>query len=198
MKKPAHEISRHLIKSFEAKALKKRSLSVRFADSLTSFFGTISFLIINVVFFVVWILINSGKIPGIPIFDPYPFQGLTTAVSLEAIVLTLIVLISQNRQSFISSLREEMDIQVNLMAEREITKILRLLHELLKTKGVKVDDAELEDMLKEVDASYIQRQLEKQLTHNPKGLVKGVKKPLSAVEHKVVNVVKHSEESKST
>jgi uncharacterized membrane protein len=177
MKKPTHEVSRHLIRSYEAKALKKRSLSVRFADSLTSFFGTLSFLLINVAIFVIWIFINTGKISGIPIFDPYPFQGLTTAVSLEAIVLTLIVLISQNRQSLISSLREEMDIQVNLMAEREITKVLKLLRELLKTKGVKVDDAELEDMLKEVDASYIQRQLEKQLTHNhPKKISKSVKK----------------------
>jgi uncharacterized membrane protein len=173
MKKSTHEVSRHFIRSYEAKALKKRSLGVRFADTLTSFFGNITFLIINIIVFTVWILINMGKLPGIPVFDPYPFSMLTTAVSLEAIVLTLIVLISQNRQGLISSLREEIDMQIDLMSEREITKILKLLNELLKAKGVKVKDKELEDMLKEVDTSYIQRQLEKQLMGKPKGLKKG-------------------------
>jgi uncharacterized membrane protein len=197
MKKPAREVSRHLIRSYEAKALKRRSPSVRFADNLTSFFGSISFLIINAVLFTIWLLINTGKVPGIPIFDPYPFPMLTTAVSLEAIILTLIVLISQNRQSMISSLREEIDIQIDLAAEREITKILKLLNELLKAKGIKVDDAELEDMLKEVDASYIQRQLEKQLTHNhPKSFVKGVTKPLAKVGHGAEKKVDHTTEKK--
>lgn len=199
MKKPAHEVTKHLIRSFEAKALKKRSPSVRFADSLTSFFGNIIFLVINAVIFAFWILINTGKIPVIPIFDPYPFSMLTTAVSLEAIVLTLIVLISQNRQSFISSLREEMDIQVNLMAEREITKILKLMNELLKANGIKVDDAELEDMLKEVDASYIQRRLEKQLTHNhPKKISKSITEPISKVGQEVEKVVKHNNKTDSS
>ena len=116
-----------------------------------------------------------GKIPGIPVFDPYPFSMLTTAVSLEAIVLTLIVLISQNRQSLISSIREEIDMQIDLISEREITKILKLLNELLKERGIKIKDKDLEDMLKEVDTSYIQRKLEKQLMGKPKGLKKGVK-----------------------
>jgi uncharacterized membrane protein len=74
---------------------------------------------------------------------------------------------SQNRQSLISSLREEVDIQVNLIAEREITKVLQILSEYFKAKGINIKDPELEDMLKGVDASYIERRLEEQLTGTP-------------------------------
>lgn len=164
MRQP-HEASRHLIRSFEAKALKKRSLAVRFADDLTSLFGSGIFLGINVGLFIFWILANTGKIHGIPKFDSFPYPMLTTVVSLEAIILTIIVLMSQNRQSLISSMREEMDIQINLIAEREITKILKLLKEYLKVKGINLDDHELDEMLKVVDESYIERKLEAQLTN---------------------------------
>src|SRR3990167_10212659 len=181
MAKHALDVSRHLIKSYEAKALKKRSLAVRFADDLTSFFGSIPFLVINGIFFSVWIVINTGLIPITSPFDDFPFPMLTTIVSLEAIILTLIVLMSQNRQSLISTMREEMDIQVNLIAEREITKILKLLTEYMKVKGIKIEDPELEDMLKEIDASYIERSLEKQLTTKSPKLVESVTKPIMKV-----------------
>ncbi|KKQ84265.1 MAG: hypothetical protein UT08_C0020G0014, partial [Candidatus Woesebacteria bacterium GW2011_GWB1_38_8] len=167
MVRQTHEISRHLIQSLEAKALKKRPFSVKIADNLTSLFGSISFLLLNALFFGFWLLANSGKVPGITPFDQFPYPMLTTVVSLEAIILTLIVLMSQNRQSLISSLREEIDIQVNLIAEREITKILQLLKEYLKVRGVKIEDPEMEDMLKEIDESYLERKLEAQLINKP-------------------------------
>src|SRR3972149_9250595 len=178
MSKPTHEVSRHLIKSFEAKALEKRSFAVRFADDLTSLFGSVLFLTINAIVFIAWILINTGKIPSIAVFDPFPFSMLTTVLSLEAIILTVIVLMSQNRQSLISSLREEMGIQVDLIAEREIAKVLQLLHTYLKEKGVKIEDPELESMLKEVDTSYLERKLEAQLTNKPPSMVYEVTKPI--------------------
>jgi len=188
MAKHALDVSRHLIKSYEAKALKKRSLAVRFADDLTSFFGSIPFLVINGIFFSVWILINTGLIPISSPFDDFPFPMLTTIVSLEAIILTLIVLMSQNRQSLISTMREEMDIQLNLIAEREITKILKLLNELLKAKGIKLEDGELTEMLKEIDASYIERKLEQELGPKPSGLAQMVGQEVEKVGQEVVKV----------
>lgn len=155
-----------VIQSFEAKELRKRSLSVRFADSLTSTFGSLSFLILNVVFFVFWILMNTGNLSDLPIVDPYPFILMTTIVSLEAIVLTLIVLMSQNRQSFTSSLRQEIDMQVNIASEREITKILQILNKIAEKQGIKINDTEMEEMLKEIEVSYIERKLEQQLGQN--------------------------------
>lgn len=166
--------TRQLIESIEAKALKNRSWAVRLADNLTGFFGGIGFLVINLAVFTFWILANTGHIPDVPVFDPFPFNLLTMAVSLEAIFLTTIVLMSQNRSSLISSLREEMDMQVNLIAEREITKSLKLLKKLLDQKGIVVKDQELMEMLKEIDTSYMERELASQINPKQNGLLKKV------------------------
>jgi uncharacterized membrane protein len=122
-----------------------------------------------------------GKIPGIPIFDPYPHVFLITAVSLEAIILTTIVLISQNRQSQISTLRDELQLQVELITEREITKILKLLNELLKERGIKLTDRELEEMLEVIDASYIERRLKDQLETKTAPITKKITEPIAKV-----------------
>lgn len=154
----------YLIKSFEAQAAKKRSLSVKLADIFTSRFGTLAFLVINIIFFIVWIYINSGFLKGVSIFDPYPFIFLTMTVSLEAIVLSIVVLISQNRENQINSLRQDLQLQVNLITEREITKVLKLLKEIREQNNKDyLQDEELEDMTKNIDAGYIERELQKQL-----------------------------------
>lgn len=165
------ERTHFLIESFEAKALKKRPLGIKIADSLTLSFGSILFLIVNMLFFTGWILINTSKVPQIPVFDPFPFILLTMLVSLEAIILSIIVLMSQSRQSYITTLREELDMQVNLISEREITKVLRLLKLLLEEKGIAFKDSELEEMVKETDISYIERRLAQQLTETGKTLI---------------------------
>ncbi len=160
---PKHR-SRQFIKSFESSALKKRPFIIRVADLMTNFFGSLIFLGLNIVGFIVWILINSNNIPQIAPFDPYPFNFLTMTVSLEAIVLSIIVLVTQKRQSQIDSLREELHLQVNLIAEREITEALRLLDAIADKTGVKhVHSPELVEMLKDTDTSYIERKLEKEL-----------------------------------
>lgn len=146
--------------------MKKRPFSQKIADWLTKSFGTVSFLLINISFFVFWVLANKGVFPNIPIFDPYPFVLLITFVSLEAIILAIIVLISQNRENQISTLRDELELQVELFGEKELTKILFLLTKLLEANGIKLEDKELEDMLKAVDTSYIERKLDAEL--NPK------------------------------
>lgn len=155
--------SRHIIQSFEADQLKDRPFFVRIADFLTSSFGGVGFFAINAFVFIAWIVINMGYIPGVPIFDPYPFILLTMTVSLEAIFLSIIVLMSQSRQSYISTLREELDMQVNLLAEREITMSLKLLRHIANKLKVRVKDEELAEMLKETDISYIQREIQDQL-----------------------------------
>jgi len=151
------------------------------ADWLTSYFGSIGFLLVNIAFFAFWILANLGKIPGIPIFDPYPYVLLIMAVSLEAIVLATVVLISQNRERQISTLRDELQLQVELITEKEISKVLTLLKNLLENQGVKTTDAELQEMLEEVDTSYIERKLEEQLVAKPTSLTKKATDSLTKV-----------------
>jgi uncharacterized membrane protein len=104
-----------------------------------------------------------GLIPGLQPFDPFPFGLLTMVVSLEAIGLAIIVLISQNRASRIDDLREEIDLQINTVAEEEVTKIIQLQLKLLESNGVSVDDPELKRMLNPLSSAEIERSLEREL-----------------------------------
>ncbi|MDB5185488.1 MAG: hypothetical protein JWL85_11 [Candidatus Saccharibacteria bacterium] len=155
---------RKAIRSFKAKADAKRSHTEKFADLLTVKFGSIAFLTINATWFLIWILINTDKIPGIKPFDPYPFGFLTMVVSLEAIFLAIIVLISQNREARVNELREEVELQISTIAEGEVTKLINLVVLVLEKQGVKMeDDPELTKMLKHTDGARLQQQLEKEL-----------------------------------
>jgi uncharacterized membrane protein len=95
----------------------------RVIDAIAEFAGSIPFLMIHVVLFTVWLVVNSIHIPGIPQFDPYPFGFLTLSVSLEAIFLSVFVLLSQNRQTAKDRLRSDIEYDVNLKAELEIAHL---------------------------------------------------------------------------
>jgi uncharacterized membrane protein len=92
------------------------------------------------------------------------------SVSLEAIILSIVVLVSQRRQSHIDALREELHLQINLIAEKEITESLRILDSIAHALKVKIPhehSTQLEEMLRDTDTSYIERQLEKELLGTP-------------------------------
>lgn len=131
------------------------------ADFLTLSFGTTAFLSLNALFFLGWILINAGVVPGVRIFDPFPYGLLTMAVSLEAIFLSIIVLISQNRASRIADLREELDLKINIQAENEITKVLNILDEIHDHLGLAPeDDEELIAMKQKTNIADLEKGLE--------------------------------------
>ncbi len=154
----------HVVKSFKAKANAKRSPTEKIADLLTSSFGTVTFLILNALFFLVWIVWNLGAISGLEPIDPYPFGFLTMIVSLEAIFLAIIVLISQNREARVAELREEVDLYINTYAENEITKIMHLLILLLEKNGIDSSkDPDLQEMLSKLESDKIEEELGKQL-----------------------------------
>jgi CRP/FNR family cyclic AMP-dependent transcriptional regulator len=94
----------------------------RVADWIAWFSGSMPFLILNVVWFVVWIIINAFPV-GLARFDPYPFGLLTMIVSLEAIFLSCFVLISQNRQAEKDRIRGDIEYEVNIKAELEIAHL---------------------------------------------------------------------------
>lgn len=155
---------RNTIRSFKAKANAKRSTSDKVADWLTLSFGTVGFLTVNALFFFVWIVWNTGLIPGLAIIDPFPFGLLTMVVSLEAIGLAIIVLISQNREGRIAELREEVELYINTYAESEITKLMYLTTLLLKKNGIDVSkDDDVRLMLESLESDKIEEELEEQL-----------------------------------
>lgn len=161
---------RHVVKSFEAKLREQRTVGEKIADVITWIVGSLPFVVLNAVWFLVWVLWNLGALPGLEPFDPFPFGLLTMIVSLEAIFLSVFVLMSQNRGAKIDKLRSEVDLQINLTAEQEITKILSLLSLLLKQGGVANidDDPELQHMLKQIDTWEIERKLERDLEEKAK------------------------------
>jgi uncharacterized membrane protein len=160
-----HTESRRLsIKSFQAQKNAQRTFPDRVADFMTSHFGTMTFLFFNVLWFGTWLLVNTNLIPGLHAFDPFPFGLLTTAVSLEAIFLAIIVLISQNRASKIADIREEVDLQMDVITEQELTKLMSLVVMLMKKQGIDLsDDKELQDMLQTVSVEKLSKSLEKEI-----------------------------------
>lgn len=172
------ERRRQFYKSLEAQALRQRSFFAQLSDDLNNFFGSLTFLVLNIIFFAFWIAFNTGNIsPLIPI-DPFPFIFLTMAVSLEAIILAIFILVSQNRSAYVSSLREELDIQVNLIAEEEITKALEILNRIQKKLGIEEKDPALEEMLTHINTSYIERSLIEQIQRANQSLAKALIKRL--------------------
>jgi uncharacterized membrane protein len=105
----------------------RRGWQTRLADAITAFSGSMMFVWLHVLWFGAWIAVNLGYVPGIEPFDEFPFGLLTMVVSLEAIFLSTFVLVSQNRMQLAADRRAELDLHVNLLAEREATEILRKL-----------------------------------------------------------------------
>jgi uncharacterized membrane protein len=163
------EAHRALYHSLKARADAKRSVIEKSADFLTEIFGTMSFLILNIVWFTVWIILNAKIIPGLKPFDPFPFGFLTMAVSLEAIGLSIIVLISQNRAAHIEDLRQETDLQINVQSEEELTKVLELLKLLLEKSHINLDkDKELKHMLEPSNMEQMEEDLEQEMMPKPR------------------------------
>jgi uncharacterized membrane protein len=130
----------------------------RFAVFTTNVLGSITFLIGCLIFFVVWISWNlfSGRS-----FDRFPFPVLDLAVSLFAIVLSVTVLINQKRQGHMDKVRSQVEFEVNVRAESEITMMLNMLHEIHKKLGLKTEvDKELEEMKEIIDVKQIHQAID--------------------------------------
>ncbi len=146
-----------------------RSLIEAIADTLNVVASSTGFLVLHALWFAVWILWNTGVF-GFHAFDPFPFGLLTMVVSLEAIFLSIFVLMAQKRESSIAELREEMSLQVGLRLEEEVTKTLQLVAGLYTRLGHKVAaDAELQEMLQPLDLNAIERELVLQISTAAQG-----------------------------
>lgn len=109
----------------------------RLADAVTRFSGSMTFVLIHVVLVATWVAINLGWVPGVRRFDP-SFVVLAMVASVEAIFLSTFVLITQNRMAAQAEQRAELDLQVSLLAEHEITRLLELTHAVAARLGVDV------------------------------------------------------------
>jgi len=148
----------------EAEATK--SLQERGADRITRFSGSMTFVYIHAAWFAAWIIINLGLV-GVPPFDPYPFGLLTLIVSLEAIFLSTFVLLSQNRQAALADHRADLDLQINLLAEYEITRTLSIVDRIAEKLGIDAcKDPELAELEKTVEPDQLLHEIDSQEKKN--------------------------------
>lgn len=117
----------------------KRTIVQKTADWIAEFAGSITFLLIHVAVFAFWLVVNWINVPGIPQFDPYPFGFLTLAVSLEAIFLSVFVLLSQNRLAAKDRVHADIEYDINLKAELEIAHLHEKLDRLTGDVLVRLD-----------------------------------------------------------
>ncbi len=140
----------HTIINTRRTAANQRSTEERLADAITDFSGHMYFVYFHIIWFGVWILINLGYF-GVKPFDPYPFGLLTMVVSLEAIFLATFVLISQNRLSAEADRRADLDLQMGLLTEHELTRVIKMLDAIQDKMGIENDsDLELLDLEEDV------------------------------------------------
>lgn len=156
------------------KALGERSLQDRIADAITAFSGSMRFVHLHILWFSTWIVLNTGPLARHP-FDPYPYGLLTMAVSLEAIFLSTLVLITQNRQSAEGERRADLDLHIGLLTEHELTRVLQMLDAIQAKLGVEdhaaseLADLEMETKPEDVLAEIARLQQFQQVDGNAAG-----------------------------
>ena len=143
------------------KADRERSVQDQIADTITSFSGRMGFVYVHIVWFGLWILLNTGR-GGVQAFDPFPYGLLTMIVSLEAIFLSTAVLISQNRLSGEIERRADLDLHIGLLTEHELTRVLQMLDAIQRKIGIEDDEAsELADLEMETKPEDVLAEIER-------------------------------------
>ena len=164
-----HEQTYRAFRAVKAQHAAAMSPFQRLATRLTEVAGSTPFLLLHALWFAGWIGWNAAAGPRA--FDPFPFGLLTMVVSLEAIFLSIFVLMTQNREAAIAEVREEVNLAVNLRVEEEVTKLLQLMAGLYSRLGFHVaDDPALAEMLQPLDAAEIERELVEQIQTAMAGL----------------------------
>jgi uncharacterized membrane protein len=129
-------------------------LTDRIARRITRFTGSMTFAVIHLIVYGLWIAINIGWVPGAPRFDP-TLVILAMEASVEAIFLSTFVLITQNRMAAAAERRAALDLHVDLLAEHELTKLAGLVRRIAERLDVPIDDPELRDIDKDVEPTQV-------------------------------------------
>jgi len=153
------------ILKLEKETLQKLSTVEHIADKITALAGSTPFIILHILWFGGWIFINSRLISEITPFDPFPFSFLTLIVSLEAIFLTLLVLMSQNRMTKEADKRAHLDLQINMLDEQETTMILRMVEKIIKHLGLEEEkDNSMKDLSEATDINSVAKKIDENST----------------------------------
>jgi uncharacterized membrane protein len=128
----------------------RTGLQERIADAITAFAGSMKFVYLHLAIYGLWILVNLGWLPLLPPFDP-TFVVLAMVASVEAIFISTFVMISQNRMARIADQRADLDLQISLLSEHEITRLVTLVTEIAQRMDLpSAKDPELRELAKNV------------------------------------------------
>ena len=161
---PAGDNIRAIV-DLERKALASSHWTERVSDAISAFAGSLWFVLSHVVLFTCWGAWN-GLAPGELRFDPYPYGLLTFVVSLEGVLIATFVLIKQNRMSAQSDQRDRLNLQVDLLAEQEMTLMLRMLRRISERLGIEPeghDTARAAKLSEETNVYELVQTLEREL-----------------------------------
>jgi uncharacterized membrane protein len=130
------------------------------ASAIGRFIGSFGFIYTHVGLFSLWVLANTVGLPAIPVFDPELFF-MATFAAVEAIFLTTLVLINQNRMSAAADKRAELDLQINLLTEHELTRLLHLVSAIAERLNVRSSvDGEIEELKQDVAVAAVLDKIE--------------------------------------
>jgi uncharacterized membrane protein len=146
----------------EQEFLEQRTLSERVGDGIAGFAGSMYFVLAQVLLVLSWILLNANRVSWIPRFDPYPFSLLGMIVAVEAVVLSSFILMRQNRMAKRGERRDHLNLQVDLIAEKEITKLLQMVQAICEHMGLKhiAEDKEVEEFSQKTSVDTLAQRLE--------------------------------------
>jgi uncharacterized membrane protein len=139
---------------------KEATAEERVAEAITRFTGSMRFVYLHLAFFGFWLVANLGWVPGVAAWDP-SFVVLAMIASVEAIFLSTFVLISQNRMAAAADKRADLDLQISLLVEHEVTRLVTLVSGIADRMGVTTEaDADLEEITRDVAPEAVLDELE--------------------------------------
>lgn len=151
------------ISALEHSALAQRSVSARIGDAIASHAGKMWFIVLHFIWFSLWLWLDTETKSRLA-FDPFPFQLLSTIVSLESIFLSLFILMSQNRSNIQADQRNHLELQINLLSEDENTKMLQMLQALCEHHKLKIaNDPEIHAMTRRTEINDVLSELQDNL-----------------------------------
>jgi uncharacterized membrane protein len=150
------------VAQLQDQAAQRRGWSEHVADAVADVAGRELTIVLHLLVLAFWVLVNSGLTPIAP-FDPFPYTMLSNMAGVEAIFLTLFILASQKRLTADATRRAHLDLQVNLLAEQEMTLVLRMLRDISAHLGLRdtIDSEKFKELARRTDVSQLAEQVEK-------------------------------------
>ena len=144
-------------------AEERRGFRYFVANQITQYVGSFSFALIQVAFIFLWVGINSRWAPDGWRFDQFPYALLSTVLTLEAILIAIFILMTQNHMKDLAQKREDLDVQINLLTEHEVTQIMSMVEKIHSHLNVRGENRDLTDLKVETSPERVLQVIEQEI-----------------------------------